>query len=127
MSGVHVELIHGDVEAIKYNLVMNQSCCLSTDVTEKLKFREKFIICKQETCSLVSHWQPSHSMKEARLRTKPTQCEGRASTTEKWSQSPDQTVLEGCPTTKLFITRTDKALLMFKPHCMFYSLQSNTS
>lgn len=54
LSGVHVELIQGDVEAIKYNLVMNQSCCLSTDVTEKLKFREKFIICKQETCSLVA-------------------------------------------------------------------------
>ena len=60
MSGVHVELIHGDVETIKYNLVMNQSCCLSTNVIEKLKFREKFIVCKQETCSLVSHWQPSH-------------------------------------------------------------------
>lgn len=65
LSGEHVELIHGDVTTIKYNLVINQSPCLSTNVREKLKFREKFIICKQETCSIVSHWQPSHHHEES--------------------------------------------------------------
>lgn len=77
LSGVPVELVHEDVEMINYNLIVNQSFSLLCD-RKDVKVREKFIICKQETRSLGSHWQPFHYHERRQPKTKVTQRGGQS-------------------------------------------------